>query len=164
MRKAGLRLCAFFILCALLVYLPEIYSAVSPPYHIETQQRILLRISLCAADPLSANAFFRALSSYMKEHPSVHIRVTRTNADQLFSLSDSQCDLLLFPDSILFDHAFFLLPSDDTSPLTYFSPSGCTPLLCGVSRHTRQPDQAFLLAEYLHSSIAAESSALSFID
>ena len=164
MLKTALRSCAFLFLCLLLVYLPEIYSAVPFPYYTETRPRVLLRIALCAKDTLSADAFFGALSSYMKEHPSIHIRVIRTNTEQLFSLPDPPCDLLLFPDGVSFDPTFFLFPSDSAPSLTYFSPSGCPPLLCGVSRHARQPDHAFSLARFLCGSSTAESIALSSID
>ena len=126
--------------------------------------RILLRIALCSSDTLSADAFFKSLSSYMIEHPSIHIRVIRTNADQLFSLPDPQCDLLLFPDDVSFDPAFFLTPSSSALSLAYFSPSNGTPLLCGIPLHARQPEQALSLAGFLCGSAASKDAALSSID
>ena len=149
MLKIMLRLCALLFLCLLLVYLPEIYMSVSPSYHISVPERFLLRISLCAPDADSSDAFFRMLSSFMKENPSIHIRVIRTDEETQFSLPDPQPDLFVFPASPA-PPSNRLLANDDEGSLTaLFSASGCSPLLCIASRSASARSPTLDLLKYI---------------
>ncbi len=97
MIKTGLRILCCALLCALLVYAPEIYTAVSTQYTVKQPRRILLRVSLCTQDAAAEKAILNALQLYMKEFPSIHLRITRPSADELFSQPDPQSDLFIFP-------------------------------------------------------------------
>ncbi len=90
------RVGALLVLCALLVYAPELIASVRAPYGVITPDRILLRIALCTSDSDAASAFLKEVSSYQKEHSSVHLRVTRVQADQISQLPDPQPDLVVF--------------------------------------------------------------------
>ena len=97
MIKNGLRILCCALLCALLVYAPEIYTAVSTQYPVAQPQRILLRVSLCTQDATAEKAILSALQLYMKEVPTIHLRITRPSTDDLFSQPDPQPDLFIFP-------------------------------------------------------------------
>ena len=100
MIKTGLRILCCALLCALLVYAPEIYSAVSTQYPVAQPQRILLRVSLCTQDAAAEKAILSSLQLYMKEFPTIHLRITRPSTDDLFSQPDPQPDLFIFPASL----------------------------------------------------------------
>lgn len=151
MAKACLRFSAFLLLILLLVYAPELYTAISPPYSISVPQRILLRISLHTQDAGAYNTFSRALTIYMKEHPSVHIRVNRVNESDLFSFSDPSPDLLVFPADTSYDSSLFILPESFDSPLVPLSPPGCRPLLCGALITAENPQPVLDLLSHLAS-------------
>ena len=160
MLKAFLRSCAFLVLALLLVCAPELYAAVSAPYSISVPERLLLRISLCTQDMGSADAFLRELSVYMKEHPSVHIRVNRVAESELFSLSAPQPDLLIFSPSIQYVPSRFIAFEPSQSPVILFSPIGCTPLLCGVLDNGTNSEPALeLLSHLAFSGLSAASSS-----
>lgn len=48
---------ALILLCALLVYAPEIYTAVSGPFSLSTPERVLLRVVLCTQDDETVASF-----------------------------------------------------------------------------------------------------------
>ena len=57
MFKRLCQLLAVAILGALLVYAPEIFTAVSAPYRVSTPSRVLLRVVLCCEDSDTASSF-----------------------------------------------------------------------------------------------------------
>lgn len=133
-------LCAL-VLCALLVYAPEIYTAVSAPYTMEQPRRVLLRVALCPADDASEEALLNALNIYMKEFPSVHLRIALHDEAALFAQSDPQADVFVFPAALsLPDDRFFLLDASDG------------PMRCAVSASSANQEAAISLAEHLLSS------------
>lgn len=101
---------ALLALCALLVYAPEIFTAVSAPYALQQEARVLLRIALCTSDDAAASAFYRAAAAYQKTHGSLHLRVTRASPDQLPSLPEPLPDVYVFS------------PGADVSPAALFLP------------------------------------------
>lgn len=93
---------ALILLCALLVYAPEIYTAVSGPFSLSTPERVLLRVVLCTQDDETVASFYSDLTQYQKLHPAVHLRVVRTDAAQLSGLQAPLPDVYLFEeDSVL---------------------------------------------------------------
>jgi len=154
--KFFLRLCAGISLCALLVYAPELYQAARAPYAISVPQRVLLRIALCSDHPQAADVFYSTMNIYMKKHPSVHIRVTRSNADSLFAASAFPPDLYVFPETLSPDSALFLLPSGLKEPFAVAAACDGEMLLCGVSAASAYPQQAMdLLAHFSREAAAA---------
>lgn len=160
MLKHALRICAAFTLCALLVYAPEIYTAISDPYEPASAARVLLRIALCTQDAESADAFYDALTIYMKQSPTVHLRVTREGAQQLFSLPSPQPDVFVFSDTLTCDAAQRFAPVSDgeQSPrhVIPFSTDQGETLLCGVHRDSRNKDAAFALLTCLEAASASD--------
>ncbi len=149
MPKALSRLAALLCLCLLLVYAPELYTAVSAPYTLSVPKRVLLRISLCTQDAAAADAFYAALTIYMKEHPATHIRVVRRSASELFSLPDPQPDLFVFSEAIPFEADRFLANRGSSTVTSRFSGNQGESLLCGVSLHSLYVDSAFDLLAHL---------------
>lgn len=141
MLKTALQIACAFMLCVLLVYAPEIYTAVSAPYAAEQPQRVLLRIALCPADEESEKALLDALHLYMKEFPAIHLRIARHDEASLFSQPDPQADIFVFPEA--------LSPPDDRFLL--LNPSDGA-MRCAVSASTANKAAALSLAEHLLSS------------
>ena len=77
---------ALILLCALLVYAPEIYTAVSGPFALSTPERVLLRVVLCTQDDETLSSFYSALTEYQRSHPAVHLRIVRTDSAHLYTL------------------------------------------------------------------------------
>ena len=158
MLKAFLRLCAGVALCALLVYAPELYMAAQSPYVVSVSERVLLRISLCSSHPAAAEAFYKMLSIYMKEHPSHHIRVTRADADTLFSSSDYPPDLYVFPEHLPYDSSKFLSMAESAASCQPIVCASEETLLCGVTASTPYRQQALALLSDLAEKPAHISS------
>lgn len=100
MHKRFFQVCTLILLCTLLVFAPEILTAVSPPYRVSTPERTLLRVVLCTEDEDAAASFYKALAPFRKENSSVHLRITRADTDQLLSLTQPLPDVYLFPASL----------------------------------------------------------------
>jgi len=94
----------------------------------------------------------------MKEHPALHIRVTRPDASLLFALPDPQPDLFVFSSSISFDQADFLTQDNDDSPIITLSLPDGEALLCGVSCDTLYPAHAFGLLSHLAAFSALDKA------
>ena len=99
-----LRFLALLILSCMIVYAPEILSAVSAPYPISTSNRELLRIVLCC-DKQSTDAIRSLLNAYQQQNPSVHLRITQHSPEQLRSIQPP------YPDVILSDNPSAIAPS-----------------------------------------------------
>ena len=90
-------LCRFFVLLALgslFVYAPEILRTVSAPYQLAAPERILLRVTLCCGSEASPLAN-KAITAYQKDHPTVHLRITGVDAQQLPHLFSPYPDVIL---------------------------------------------------------------------
>ncbi|MBR5288153.1 MAG: hypothetical protein IKU34_06120 [Clostridia bacterium] len=157
MLKSALRLCAGAALCALLVFAPELFQAVRALYTITVPERVLLRLSLCAQSTQAADAFYRALNIYMKEHPSIHLRITRSSADSLFASSAAAPDLYVFPQSVAHDDSRFLPGANANASCAPLPIPNEDALLCGVSIATTHPQQALSLFSYLTSLAPADA-------
>ena len=160
------RLCqlgALAFLSAMLVFAPEIFTAVSTPYQVSTRDRVLLRVVLCSQDADAASAVYDALEAFRKEHPAVHLRVTRADEAQLSALADPPPDVYVYPPQAALSPEGLFRPlevlseaAQDTAGLyglvRYAYPcaqdSGA-PLLCAVSAATRQEETALALASRL---------------
>ena len=154
MLKKLFRAAALVILCLLLVYAPELLASVRAPYSVKTGSRVLLRVALCTQDRDAASAFDRAVTSYMKENRSVHLRVTRISPGTLGSLPEPHPDFVAFsPDEALSPEALLLpLRSEEgaSAPesgvydgMRYAVPLRDTPaLLCAVTANAREADAA----------------------
>ena len=163
MFKRLCQLAALAILGALLVYAPEIFTAVSAPYRVSTPSRVLLRAVLCCEDDDTVAAFYSALEDFRKEHPSLHLRVVRADASQLLALSEPLPDVYLFPEQAFAQPESLFLPlevlgedfpsdagiADGVRYAVRYVPKKGTPLLCAVGAHTRQADSARALAQAL---------------
>ena len=170
MFKRMCQLAAVAILCALLVYAPEIFTAVSAPYRVSTPSRVLLRVVLCCEDSDTSASFYHALEDFRKAHPALHLRVVRADASQLDALSEPLPDVYLLPAQALSDAQSRFLPLEvlgEASPseagvqggvryAVRYVPQKGTPLLCAVGAGTREAEAARALAAYLS---APESGA-----
>ena len=90
---------ALILLCALLVYAPEIYTAVSGPFALSTPERVLLRVVLCTQDDETLSSFYSALTEYQRSHPAVHLRIVRTDSAHLYPLDAPLPDVYLLTES-----------------------------------------------------------------
>lgn len=140
MLKTALQIICALLLCALLVYAPEIYTAVSAPYKAEQPRRVLLRVAMCPADEASEKALLDTLHLYMKEFPAVHLRIALLDEAALFSQPDPQADVFVFP-AVLSppDNRFLLLDAADG------------PMRCAISASTANKETAISLAGRLLS-------------
>lgn len=167
MLKRFFQVSALFALCVLLVYAPEIYSSVSGPDIVSTPNRILLRIVLSTQDASASSSFYKALTVYQKAHPSVHLRVTRADAEQLATLSAPLPDVYLFEEGVSLSYQSLFLPLatspgdndassssawDDVCYTLPYSPAQGGTLLCAVSTQAREAATALDFINYLHSS------------
>lgn len=150
---------ALVVLCVLLVYAPEIFTAVSAPYHPAAPERTLLRVVLCTTDAQAASSFYKALSDFKKAHAGVHTRVTRASAEQMLALGEPLPDVYIFSDSFSPFPDGLLLPLDLTgegaqrSACPFQTASG-EMLLCGVGLHAREPELARALVACLYAQSA----------
>lgn len=110
MIKKTFHAAALLILCALLVYAPELLASVSAPYGVRTDARALLRIALCTEDDAAASAFYKAVSSYQKETRALHLRVTRVAPDRIANLPAPGPDLYVFSPGAIDAPQTLLLP------------------------------------------------------
>ena len=149
MLKAFLRLCTGAALCALLIYAPELYTAARAPYTVSVRERVLLRIALCSNHPSAADAFYKVLSLYMKEHPSHHLRVTRSDAGDLFASSDYPPDLYVFPENLPYHESLLLSVPETGVVCRAVVSSDDETLLCGIASSTAHPQQALSLLSYM---------------
>ena len=162
------RLCqlsALAILSALLVYAPEIFTAVSAPYRVSTQSRVLLRVVLCCEDGDAASSLYSALEDFRKAQPAMHLRVVRADASQLDALAEPLPDVYLFPEQAFADPENLFLPlevlggdspssvgvRDGVRYAVRYVPKKGTPLLCAVGAHTREAEASRALAAYLRT-------------
>lgn len=145
MFKTVLRLLGCCVLCVLLVYAPEIYTAVSAPYAQALPQRVLLRVSLCAPDAQEEKTILHALQLYMKESPETHLRIISPPADRQFSQPAPQADLFIFPAHA---HSPFPFLYIERSAVTCFA----------VHPDTAHPDAARSLLLHLAASAGLDST------
>lgn len=110
MIKKTFHAAALLVLCALLVYAPELLASVSAPYGVHTDERALLRIALCTESDDDASAFYRAVSSYQKETGALHLRVTRVSPDRIAALPAPGPDLYVFSPGAIDAPQALLLP------------------------------------------------------
>ena len=80
---------------------------------------------------------------YMKQSPDVHLRITRTDAQRLFSLPDPQADVFIYPHDPL-------RPACDWSHILFIPESGET-LVCAVHPAARAESEASALLSLLYS-------------
>ncbi len=139
---------ALLLLCLLLIYAPKLYAAVSGPSVPVSPDRLLLRIVLCTDDPDSASSLYSALKSFRKQNPSVHLRIIRTDQEQLASLPSPLPDVYVFPEDTSLPLSSLFRPVSD-SLTQRFCPDKGTPLLCAVSRSTLFPEVASQLVASL---------------
>ena len=95
--KAILRFLALLMLSCIIVYAPEILSAVSAPYAISASNRVLLRIAFCC-DKQSTDAIHPLLNAYQQQNPSVHLRITQLSPERLSSMRPPYPDVILCDD------------------------------------------------------------------
>lgn len=153
MKKRLFSFLALAFLCFLLVYLPQLFTAVQgfplPP----TPERILLRVVLCTDNSDSASSLYDALKDFHKQNSSIHLRITRAGMEQLLSLSAPLPDVYIFPEDTL-PPLSPLLRSFHDSLSQRFVPAKGTPLLCAVSRTSLFPDAALNLIAFLCPSVS----------
>lgn len=145
------------LLCVLLVYAPEIFTAVSAPYKAEQAVRSLLRVVLCTQDAKAASSFYQALNGFRKSNPSVHLRVQRVDEAQLRALPDPLPDVYVSSEGIELDPAGFIRFSSSSEEgasaphLLPFSPEEGEMLLCGVRSNAPAQAAAVDLVSYLYA-------------
>lgn len=161
------QIAALALLSALLVYAPELFTAVSAPYRVSVPQRALLRVVLCASDADAVSSLYDALDAFRREHPSVHLRVTRADEAQLLALTDPLPDVYIYPESASLPAERLFLPltaqsarsSQTLAPGGYRRPvaakSGGETLVCSVGAKTRNASAALALASALCGGDAA---------
>lgn len=156
-------------LVALLVCAPEIFRALSAPYRVGTQPRVLLRVALCCEDEKVASAVYRALDGFRGEREALHLRVTRADAAQAREIPIPP-DVYLLPASALDEAQRWLLPlevlEEDapdspgvTDGVRYAVPCADgrgAPLYCAAGARTANAEIARALAAYLSQSGAEE--------
>ena len=149
MIKTLTRFSAFLLLSILLVYAPEILTAVSAPYALHTPDRTLLRIALCCEGDDLVSSIYTAIQSYQKSYPSVHLRITRISEEQLAALQPPYPDVLLFPPE-----------SQSVLPLqiAYDTPT----LIYAVHSNSKVPVTAGYFAAYLHEAHPSQYGASDF--
>ena len=110
--KAMLRFLALLMLSCIIVYAPEILSAVSAPYPISTSNRVLLLIAFCC-DKQSTDAIHPLLNAYQQQNPSVHLRITQLSPERLSSIQPPYPDVILCddPSAVTLPPAFSLSES-----------------------------------------------------
>ena len=183
------RLCqlsALAILGALLVFAPELLTAVSAPYRVSTRERVLLRVVVCSQDDKAVSSLYNALEDFRKANGSVHLRVTRADEMQLLALSEPLPDVYVYPPQTQLAPESLFLPLEvltgdsaarggatdsDTAtadePGLYggiryaraYSPQGASaPLLCAVCANAQHIDMARALVDFLQSAGAGASA------
>ena len=166
-RRLG-QLAALAILSALLVYAPELFTAVSAPYRVCARERVLLRGVICSEDADAVSSLYNALEGFRSENPSVHLRVTRADVTQLPELADPLPDIYVYPPQSAFSaqRLFLALEAVDADAsaqagvydgMRYaysYVPESGDPLLCAVGAHARETETARALVAYLHSKSA----------
>ena len=166
------RLCqlsALAILGALLVFAPEILTAVSAPYRVQTRERVLLRVVICSQDGKATSALYDALEDFRKANPSVHLRINRADEAQLLTLAEPLPDVYVYPiDSELAPQQRFLpleVLSEETAQVdepglygtvryayVFSSDNDAAPLLCAVCADSQQSLTARALVEFLRDT------------
>ena len=142
MMKCFLRTLSLALLSLLLIYAPELLTAVSAPYQQPAQPRLLLRIALCTEDEQSVSSLYTALRAYQKAHPAIHLRVTRADAQTLLAPDDPAPALLLFAEACA---------GDAPAPSLTYRPAQGAPLLCHVHPRGAHPQAAQQLLDHLRS-------------
>ena len=152
MTRSLARAAALLVLCALLVFAPEILHVVSAPYSVCPPERVLLRVALCTQDAETSSSFYKALSAYQKDVPAVHLRVQRVDAQQLAALSEPLPDVYCCSA----DQADSLppcIPLAGTQEVQYvYHPEAGEPLCCAVYVGTREAAAALSLMDHLRSA------------
>ena len=146
MIKAIGRFFLLLILCVMLVYAPEIFSAVSKPYLITVPERVLLRIALSTGGE-SSELIHKAINIWQKDHPSIHFRVTQLSTQQLSQLHSP------YPDVIVCMQA-----SASQVPSGFIPAEGSGAPLC-VFLQERSPLTAAVFASYIIEATAVQSAA-----
>ena len=165
MFKRLCQLIALAILGALLVFAPEILTAVSAPYRVKTQERVLLRVALCTQDQQAAASFYKALETFRAQHGGVHLRVTRVDEAQLAALPEPPPDVYVYSPQIELPMERLFLPlevlSGDEAPADdpgiisqvryafVFEGDEGEALLCAVGAGTSSAPTARALADCL---------------
>ena len=166
------RLCqlsALAILGALLVFAPEILTAVSAPYRVQTRERVLLRVVVCSQDGKATSALYDALEDFRKANPSVHLRVNRADEAQLTALAEPLPDVYVYPPESALEPDQLFLPlevlSEESAPAgeaglygtvryayAFLADGAASPLLCAVCADSRQSATARALVEFLRDT------------
>jgi len=147
MLKNLCRLSLLILLCFLLVYAPEIFSGIGAPYSLAAPQRILLRIALCSAS--APDSLAAALNAYQKQHPHVHLRITRLSEEQLLNMAQP------YPDVILYTAA-----SAPMLPEGFAAAQASQTSLHAATRDSQGSQTAEEFAAYIDEAIAAQSGSL----
>ena len=166
------RLCqlsALAILGALLVFAPEILTAVSAPYRVQTRERVLLRVVVCSQDSKATSALYDALEDFRKANPAVHLRINRADEAQLLALAEPLPDVYVYPcGSDLAPQQRFLpleVLSEETAQVdepglygtvryayVFSADDAAAPLLCAVCADSMQSVTARALVEFLRDA------------
>ena len=151
--KAMLRFLALLMLSCMIVYAPEILSAVSAPYAAAAPTRMLLRIALCC-DEQSADAIYPLLNAYQKKYPSVHLRITQRSAQQLTSMQPPYPDVILCrdPSSIAPPPVFSL-----SEPIVF--PAAAQTSIYVISQHNAANSAGAHFTAYINEAVAASRPA-----
>lgn len=163
MLKPFCQAAALILLCALLVYAPEIYTAVSGPFALSTPERVLLRVVLCTQDDETLSSFYTALTGYQRSHPAVHLRIVRTDSAHLYTLDAPLPDVYLLTESDFStpQALFWPLGSAEEASASLgvfqgaryalvYTPDAGSPLLCAVSAQSQTRDTALDFIAYFH--------------
>lgn len=140
------RLTLVLCLCVCLVYAPEIFTAVSPPYQQSTAPRILLRVALITQDDTAASQVIRSASAYADDMPGLHLRILRLSPEQLANLEAPYPDLFIYSPGFAPDAA--LLEPNSPSPTAHDSP-----FLFSVCVHALHPLEAEAMSSYIYAQI-----------
>ena len=141
--RSLLRFSLLLLLCALLVYAPEILCASSRPYSLAAPQRVLLRIALCC-DSEAASHLQRRISDYQKLFPHVHLRITQISEDRLAAMSAPYPDIVLCSESLGSE----LVPAFECAAC-YVPFQGGQPILCALSHEQPANKAALAFAAYI---------------
>ena len=157
------RLCqlsALAILGALLVFAPELLTAVSAPYRVQVRDRVLLRVVVCSQDEKSVSALYDALEGFRTANPAVHLRINRADEAQLLALAEPLPDVYVYPPQADLDEEGLFLPLDAPGDgergagegvrrAASFAPREGEALLCAVSTASREQTTARALVDFL---------------
>ena len=147
--KAILRFLALLMLSCIIVYAPEILSAVSVPYAVSAPSRTLLRIALCC-DKQSADAIYSLFNTYQKQYPNTHLRITQLSPERLSSMRPPYPDVILCddPSAVTLPPVFSLAESIEL-------PFAAQPAIYVVSQRNAANSASAHFAAYINEAVIA---------